>query len=97
MQLGFFSRSSFELLLEVVDKDDETACSASGRSNSRAGLVAGWPKTSRRGKRAATLSSSKTGETWQWQHRGRVSLFIPQRKNNCHPNRLIRRLPHGAR
>jgi hypothetical protein len=43
-RLGFFSRSSSELLLEVVDEDDEIACSASGRSNGRDGLVAGWPK-----------------------------------------------------
>jgi hypothetical protein len=40
----------FELLLEVVDEDGETTCSASGRSNGRDGLVAGWPKTSWRGK-----------------------------------------------
>jgi hypothetical protein len=31
----------FELLLEVVDEDKETACSASGRSNGRDGLVTG--------------------------------------------------------
>jgi hypothetical protein len=31
----------FELLLEVVDEDGETACSASGRSNDRDGLVTG--------------------------------------------------------
>jgi hypothetical protein len=34
----------FELLLEAVDEDNKTACSASGRSNGREGLVAGWPK-----------------------------------------------------
>jgi hypothetical protein len=50
--------------------------------------VAVWPKTSRRETRVAALSSSKAGATWQWQHRGRVSLFIPQRKRNGHPNRL---------
>jgi hypothetical protein len=49
-RMGFFSRSSSELLMEVVDEDGETACLASGRSNGRDGLVAGWPKTSRRGK-----------------------------------------------
>jgi hypothetical protein len=31
----------FELLLEVVDEDGEAACSASGWSNGRDGLVAG--------------------------------------------------------
>jgi hypothetical protein len=36
--------------MEVVDEDGKTACSASGRSNGRDGLVAGWTKTSRRGK-----------------------------------------------
>jgi hypothetical protein len=49
-RLGFFSRSSSELLLEVVDEDGEIACSASEQSNGRDGLVAGWPKTSWRGK-----------------------------------------------
>jgi hypothetical protein len=54
----------------------QTACSGSGRSNDRNGLVAGGPKTSRRGEtRATTLSSSKAGEAWQWQCRGRVSLL----------------------
>jgi hypothetical protein len=41
MELGFFSWSSFELLLEVVDEDSETACSMRGRSNGRDGLVVG--------------------------------------------------------
>jgi hypothetical protein len=78
--------SSSELLLEVVDEDGETACSMSGRSNGRNGLVAGWPKTSQRGKtRVAALSSSKAGETWQWQHRRRVSLFIAQRNATVIP------------
>jgi hypothetical protein len=36
--------------MEVVDEDGETACSASGQSNGRDELVAGWPKTSRGGK-----------------------------------------------
>jgi hypothetical protein len=40
MELGFFSWSSFELLLEVVDEDSET-CSMRGRSNGRDGLVVG--------------------------------------------------------
>jgi hypothetical protein len=46
--------------VKVVDEDGEAACSASGRSNDRDGLVAGWPKT-----RVAALSSLKFGETWQ--------------------------------
>jgi hypothetical protein len=31
----------FELLLEVVDEDGETACSMRGQSNGRDGLMAG--------------------------------------------------------
>jgi hypothetical protein len=50
MQAGVLLSVFFELLLEVVDEDGETACSASGRSNGRNGIVAGWPKTSQRGK-----------------------------------------------
>jgi hypothetical protein len=49
-----------------------------GQSNGRDGLMAGWPKLAEGKIRAATLSSSKAGETWQLQHRGRVSLFIVQ-------------------
>jgi hypothetical protein len=37
----FFSQSSSEVLLEVVDEGGKTTCSASGWSNSRDGLVAG--------------------------------------------------------
>jgi hypothetical protein len=44
MQAEILLSVFFELLLEVGDEDGETACSASGRSNSRDGLVAGWPK-----------------------------------------------------
>jgi hypothetical protein len=36
-RLGFFSRSSFELLLDVANEDCQTTCSASGRSNGRDG------------------------------------------------------------
>jgi hypothetical protein len=68
----------FELLLEVVDEDGESVCSVSGRSNSGDGLVAGWPKTSRRGSKSGGTVELENSETWQWQHRGRVSLFIAQ-------------------
>jgi hypothetical protein len=44
LELGFFSRSSSGLLLEVVDEDGETACLMSGRSNNGDGLVECWPK-----------------------------------------------------
>jgi hypothetical protein len=53
-----------------------TSCSVSGRSNGRNGRVAGWPKIAEVKKtRVAALSSSKEGEIWQWQHRGRASLL----------------------
>jgi hypothetical protein len=64
-RLGLFSRSSSELLLEVVDEDGKTTCSASGQSNGRDGLVAVDQKLAGGKTRAATLSSSKFGETWQ--------------------------------
>jgi hypothetical protein len=54
----------------------------------RRGASGGVAKKQAGGTRVAALSSSRFGETWQWQHRGRVSLFIPQRKRNGHPNRL---------
>jgi hypothetical protein len=36
--------------VEVVDEEGEIACLSSGQSNDIGGLVAGWPKTSQRGK-----------------------------------------------
>jgi hypothetical protein len=33
--MGFFSGSSFELLLDVANEDCQTTCSVSGRSNGR--------------------------------------------------------------
>jgi hypothetical protein len=35
-----------ELLLDVVDEDGGTACSARNGTDGRDGLVAGWPRTS---------------------------------------------------
>jgi hypothetical protein len=37
MGLGFFSRSSSKLLLEVVDEDGETACSVRGGATTEMG------------------------------------------------------------
>jgi hypothetical protein len=54
MQAGILLWSSSELLLEVVDKDRGIACSARSGADDRAGLVAGWPKTTRREKGRAT-------------------------------------------
>jgi hypothetical protein len=86
--LRFFSRSSSEVLLEVVDKYGKTACSTSGWSNNGDGLVVGWPKLTKGNTRTVALLSLKTGEARQWRHRRWVSLFIAQRKCNGHPNRL---------
>jgi hypothetical protein len=72
--------------MEVVDEDGETACSASGQSNGRDGLVAGWPKTNRR--------EYKSGGTVELENRRDLAMatpregfpFIPQQKRNGHPN-----------
>jgi hypothetical protein len=80
MQAEFLLSVFFELLLEVVDEDGETACSVSGRSDNGDGLVAGWPKLAeRKTKSGDTAELESRRETWQWQHRGRVSLFIAER------------------
>jgi hypothetical protein len=68
----------FELLLEFVDEDGETACSVSGRSNNEDGLVAGWPETSRRGKQEWRQCRARKQARLGNGHRGRVSLFIAQ-------------------
>jgi hypothetical protein len=92
----------FELLLEDVNEDGETACSARAEQQLRR-LVAGWPKTSRRGSKSGGTVELENSETWQWQHRGRVSLFIAHRSATVsQPTEVgtsgaIRRLPHGAR
>jgi hypothetical protein len=62
-RLGFFSRSSSKLLLEVANEDGGIACSARSGGDNRDGwwwvgqLLAG------RRKRAMMMSSSKGGET----------------------------------
>jgi hypothetical protein len=82
--VGVLPSVFFELLREIVRK---TANSLLGewRSNGRDGLVSGWPKLAGGKIRVATLSSSKAGETWQWQHYRRVSLFIAQRNATVIP------------
>jgi hypothetical protein len=47
-KVEFFSWSSSKLLLEVVDEDGGIACSTRSEADNRDGLVAVWPKTSRR-------------------------------------------------
>jgi hypothetical protein len=87
MELGFFSRSSSKLPLEVVGEDGESACSMSGRSNDGEGLVAWWPKTSRRDKSGGTV------ELEIWQDLAMATPregfpFYSSTERNDHPNRL---------
>jgi hypothetical protein len=79
----------FELLLEVVDEDGETPCSVSGRSNNGDELVAGWPKTSRRGE-------NKSGGNVELESKRDLAMAAPREgfpfysstERNGHPNRL---------
>jgi hypothetical protein len=48
MRLGFFSRSSSELLLKLSMKTEGQLAQRGGGAEDRDGLVAGWPKTSQR-------------------------------------------------
>jgi hypothetical protein len=72
----------------VVDEDGGQLARGVGGATTKDGLVAGWPKTSR--------GEDKSGGTVELENRRdlamatprRVSLFIPQRKRNGHPNRL---------
>jgi hypothetical protein len=43
--LEFFFRSTSELLLDIVDENGRTACSARNGTDGRDALVAGWPKS----------------------------------------------------
>jgi hypothetical protein len=78
----------FQLLLEVVDEDGETAFLASGRSNSRDGLVAGWPKLAE--------GENKSGDTDKFESRRDLAIATPREgfpfysstERNGHPNRL---------
>jgi hypothetical protein len=102
--LVFFSRSSPELLLEVVVDDDETACSASGWNNGRDGLVAGWPKLAG--------GENKSDNIVELESRRDLAMATPrdgfplytstETQRSSQPTTVgtsgaIRRWPHGAR
>jgi hypothetical protein len=61
----------FELPLEVGDEDGEIACSASGQSNSRDGLVVGWPKLAG--------EENKSGDTVGLESRRDLAMAIPRK------------------
>jgi hypothetical protein len=56
--LESFFRSTSELLLNDVDKDGGTACSARNRTDGRDDLVAGWPKSNWERTRVVGMPSS---------------------------------------
>jgi hypothetical protein len=62
-------RTTFELLLDIVDEDGETACSARNRTNVRDGLGVGWPKTSWR-------ETKSDGDVELGRIRGLVSVVL---------------------
>jgi hypothetical protein len=78
----------FELPLEVGDEDGEIAWSVSGRSNSRGGLVAGWPKLAE--------GENKSGDTDKFESRRDLAMATPREgfpfysstERNNHPNHL---------
>jgi hypothetical protein len=78
----------FELPLEVIEEDGEIACSASGRSNSRDGLVAGWPKLAEGENKSDDTDKFKSRRDFAMATPRKGFPFIPQRKRNGHPNRL---------
>jgi hypothetical protein len=55
-------RPTFELLLDVVDEDEETACSERNGIAGRDGLVAGWPRLAGGRTRAVVMPSSDGNE-----------------------------------
>jgi hypothetical protein len=51
-------RPTSEFLLDVVDEDGGTACSARNGTDGREGLVAGWPRLAGGRTRAVVMPSS---------------------------------------
>jgi hypothetical protein len=56
--LESFFRSTSELLLDDVDEDRGTTCSARNGTDGRDALVAGWPKSNWEGTRVVGMPSS---------------------------------------
>jgi hypothetical protein len=69
--VGILPSVFFELLLEVVDEDGETACSASGRSNNKAGLAVGWPEI--------VVGKNKSGDIVELESRRDLAMATPQK------------------
>jgi hypothetical protein len=88
MQAGFFSLSSSELLLEVVNEDGRTTRSTRSEANDRDGLMVGWPKTSRRGTTSSGTVKLKGRRGLAMATPREGFPFIPQQKHNSHPNWL---------
>jgi hypothetical protein len=85
MELGFFSLSSSNFFWRWSTKTVKQLARCVGEAMAEVGLGGGLTKASRRKRNAATLLSSKAGETWQWKHRRRVSLFIVRRNATVIP------------
>jgi hypothetical protein len=66
--LESFFRPTSELLLNVVDEDGGTTCSARNGTDAREGLVAGGQKLAGGGTRAMVMSSSDGCEAWYRRH-----------------------------
>jgi hypothetical protein len=62
--LESFFRPTSELLLDVVDEDGGTACSARDRTAGRDGLVAGWPRLAGGRTRAVVMPGSDGHEAF---------------------------------
>jgi hypothetical protein len=86
MQIEVFLSVFFELLLEVADEVNETVCSASGQSNGRDGLAAGWPKTSRRGKQEWRRCRARKQRDLEMATPRKGFPFYSSMERNDHPN-----------
>jgi hypothetical protein len=84
----FFFRSTLELLLDVMDEDGRTACSARNGIDGRDALVAKWPRLARGKTRVVAMSSSDGNGAFPFITTARL-----QRSFN-HPG--IRCRQHGA-
>jgi hypothetical protein len=63
-RLESFFRPTPELILDVVDEDGGTTCSARNRTDGRDVLVVGWPKLARGRTRAVVMPSSDKYEAF---------------------------------
>jgi hypothetical protein len=82
--LESFFRFTSELLLNVVDEDGRTACSARNGIDGRDALVAGWPKSKWEGSRVVGMPSSDEHGAFVRRFWERASLLWPLRGCNGH-------------